>query len=206
MQQLRSLLNPVRTRAEAAAARDGEWAAWQYAEDEWAAFDEAEWQRGWRRVGGYVAFFGIWTVVFDFLFAQTPLGTILPFLLTWTVGMGLVCILSSLARSRARRQARQQGPREIRITPLKVIQPGATLTLNGSGWEGLSLDLLNPPMHTLRSVQIDAPDSHTLIFRGIGGRSWPVTIRVPIPRGREQEAEQLVGRFYGEILRPSVSV
>ncbi len=198
-------------RARLAAERDPVWARWQYTADEWRWFDESEWQRVQTRIRLVLLLDMLWIPLVGFFMRQmlgaTGASSIMPIFFSVILAGSVVFTVFGIGRSyrqgRKMHQARQRATPEIQIGPLGITQPGGTIPLVGASLRLGSggTDPFSPPMHTLRQVQVEHTSRVLLRFDGWGGRNWPRTVRVPVPRGHEVEAEQLAQRFQQEIVQ-----
>ena len=202
MNTLTDARNPTAARARYAATHEPIWATWTYDAATWQRYDSWAWQRAQRRNGGLVLLGLLWALFWTG-FAQTsqaaPLAIFLALAPLWIVGGTLVWVGIAYRRSWRLHHARQQGTAVIEIGPLAVREPGGVVTLNG-GHGVIGTDPLSPPMHTLRSVQLERTPLPLLRFQGWGGRMWPTTVYVPVPLGHEAAAKALILRFRQEIL------
>ena len=81
--------------------------------------------------------------------------------------------------------------------------PGSTRTLYIGPlgiWQSDTFIPLNGPNLKLGSVYVDSSDPPLLQFGMWRGRNIPVGISIPIPKGQEASAQELVERFKQEIL------
>lgn len=169
------------------------WAHWQYSQDEWQRFAEAEWTRTrgkartvpFKILGGLVVVCALLSLtskdlkLTDGLLVGAVLGVpigILGGILTYVIG-----------KSTYKKRLANVG--EVYIGPKGVYQEGSYSGLKGYGLK-------------LQKVEVQQGDPSVLHFevRDSRGRSTTTTeIRVAVPRGQEQQATELVQRFQGEM-------
>lgn len=178
------------------------WVHWTYTEAEWQAFnfqDEAQRQSSWRtNVAAYgVAFFIILAFCAWFSFGRDwneSVGVRLFFTIATPVvmvGGALLLTRQEVSLGQLLERARRRGPREITIGPTG-IREGRTFF---PWWAGMT---------RLTHVRLDSGSPPALVFRTtrpVNGTPIDYEFRVPVPAGREAEAQQLVARFT-ELLTP----
>ncbi len=195
------LANSTYERARQAHAAQPEWwVDWHYTEEEWQRWRAADWARTrhiyrrWQLVE--LAVWGFLAAVMFILFLTGSFATSWPFLLllTWVLGVGLGAnwifwLCGPYAKAKRLYTLRQQGPREIAITPLWLWQVG----------EGTPLMRAD---RVLNGVYLRGEHPAVLTFRlaDMLRRSTIYEVRVPVPAGGEADAHQLVERFRQEII------
>jgi hypothetical protein len=203
------LYSPSHGRARRAAALAQYWARWTYAEDEWQRFDRLDWARTRRWYGATLAMIPLvlcwWACIGPFVLETFlvhpgfPSNTI-PWIYYPLIGfifLGAVATIVSFLRTewktyvagKARHEERQapESTRTLDIGPLGIYQSGNRIPLVGPGLR-------------LTDVYIDRWDSSRLVFQMFRGQNIPTGIGIPIPKGQEASAQELVERFKREVL------
>lgn len=188
----RSLANQARRdRAELLAGQH--WAHWQYDPDTWQRFAAAEWARRRRQVVPWSLGAAAFSLVVVWLASEKAgswpwdVGqTVLACLVVGgVVGAGVYVDGWQVYRTRLGR------PQAVYIGPRGIYQHGNYIPFR-------------PPGPELRGVELVPGDPAALCFRlkyGRWARSFYSTVRVAVPRGREEEAATLVERFAAELAR-----
>lgn len=177
------------------------WVRWSYTPDEWRRFDESEWTSAQLQTVGVLGIAAFWFFLI-LLLSRTAAAPVSNsgFTMLLVTAPFLCYAAFAYHRSYQLHTARQRGKPEIGIGPAAIVQPGGWLALNGITYQIVGPAALNPPMHTLRKVQVHPQDPTLLQFRGQGWRNWPTVVSIPIPLGHETEAALLIERFQREIL------
>lgn len=165
------------------------WAHWRYAEDEWRRFADAEWARTQRKARKLALQLFVILFLFIFLLALSQGAPLAPaFLGAALAGLGIGLLVGFLVhrfgRSTYNRRLTVLG--EVYIGPNSLYQEGRYNT-----WRGLGT--------SLEKVEVQPGDPAVLHFEVLvssGRSSRTHEIRVPIPRGCEEEAQKLVVRFH----------
>ncbi|MFZ5824885.1 MAG: hypothetical protein ACOY94_11195 [Bacillota bacterium] len=163
---------------------------WQLDPAEWQRFVEEDWVRqrreaittpSWVGGAGLLVSVGIAWIAGEWSETST---WILGGMLIIAVPMGLFLYISA----RSVYTKRQQVPGEIYIGATGVLNSG-----NYHSWVGFGL--------SLTGVALEEGDPYSIRFEITsqgGGNSTTQQVRVPVPRGREEEAVRLVAQFHGE--------
>lgn len=202
------LYSPSHGRARRAAARAQYWAQWTYSEDEWQRFDRLDWRRTRRWFYGtlamipllvcWLACIGPWELEGfakgERLYNHAPwvFYSLFGFILLGAVATGVLLVWlewKAYVAGKARHEERQdpESSRTLDIGPVGIYQSGNRIPLEG-------------PTLRLRNVYIDRWDSSKLVFRMMRGRNVPTGISIPIPKGQEASAQELIERFKQEVL------
>jgi hypothetical protein len=179
------------------------WVHWTYTEEEWQAFnvaDEAQRQSGGRtNLAAYgVAFLLILGFCAWFSFGRDWNETV-GVRLFFTIATPVVMVGGALLLTRQEAhlgqllyRARQRGPREITIGPTGIS-------------EGRTFFPWRAGVSRLTHVRLDSTSAPpALVFRTtrpVSGTPIDYEFRVPVPAGREAEAQQVVERFV-QLLTP----
>jgi len=174
------------------------WVLWRYEPDEWAQFiakDRARVSRGQRWwMEGILLFAGLMGILWGTVVAASNgleglICGILP--LIWFGGIeGAWWLLNSRSKG-AQYNKLKWGPHEVAIGPTQARMGDS------------QIELVTPEV-ALTRVWINKRDPTILrfrtegIYRGTANEIW-----LPVPRGKEQEAEQLAERFRIEVIRPA---
>ena len=146
---------------------------WTYSEQEWPRYTIQVWRRENRNVLIALGIFIGLALVIDLFLASTQrnAGAFLPWEAAFVAAYGLLLFLKAALTRLSRRQTPTS---EVYINPEGIIM---------SGWY--------TSLGSLRSITYEAGDPITLRFLIRAGRNSTRTIDVPVPRGREAEAEYL---------------
>jgi hypothetical protein len=199
---------PSYERAWQAAAQQPKWVCWTYGAEEWQRFDETMWEQSLHHVRK-LALWGVALIVLVELGSIAAVTHPNPSLLEFTFPLLALAVATASVILFVRRfylmastahLTRQHGPREICIGPLAVFQPGQVVPLAEYGGD----EMVNG-LSVLDDVRVitDAPAQICFIGRnllGLKGVGPPITVKVPVPAGREAEAARLAQRFHAEIL------
>lgn len=168
---------------------EGLLAHWTFDADEWNRYTENEYARGMKQTRQL----GIWTfaVVFGMVFVGALFSggiTGLMIVLALVIGIGFTAILagSSYLMTRSAYAANRAGAGEVFI--------GGT-----SVYLGNRFHTWKSRMATLEKVAFEPGDPCVVQFTyryGSGDNGSHQEVRVPVPRGREEEAQQLVEQYY----------
>ena len=170
----------------AAGVKQNHWARWQYSQDEWQSFTEREWARTKRKVK---------TVPLQTLAG----GLVIGLLLAWrakdvTLGQGLIfgfvlgipiailIAVTTYLTGKSTYKKRLSAAGGVYIGPKGVYQDGTYST-----WDQFGVKL--------NEVNLEPGDPSVVHFEIKGHRGAIQEVRVAVPRGREQEAMELVQRF-----------
>lgn len=181
------------------------WVHWEYGPEEWELFEKVDWNvqqlTFWGLAGGTAASV-IAAILPWFIFppdtdAGPLLRVFLPALLGWCVFFPLMMMsLFSYIDARKRHKARQQGPRTVTFAREGVWEAGLFFPLN---------KFLEATLKKV-TMTFDPPVLHFRLLRQHWGTNWSAsptsaTLRVPVPRGREEEAGFLQERFQTEVIQ-----
>jgi hypothetical protein len=162
---------------------------WIYAADEWARFEEAEWQREQRDVRIYPIVSVIIALVvagLAFLGSRDPLVTLAAFGIF--VGIGMLVTLQTWGTARWRYMRRHRAGGDVFISETGILQPRGYLPYNGFNL-------------TLTVAEVEPGDPDTLRLQVSSYSEHAVTrssdIRIPVPYGREDEAREVAQQLLG---------
>ncbi|HEY7126579.1 MAG TPA: hypothetical protein VH540_21755 [Ktedonobacterales bacterium] len=174
------LFNRIAQTAIARVLSDGRTIYWTYSEQEWPQFTTQSWRReNWNILMGLGILIGL-ALVADLTLAsahRNP-GAYIVWEAAFVAAYGLLLLLKAVFTLLSRRRTLA---REVYINPEGIIM---------SGWY--------TSLRSLRSISLEAGDPATLRFLIRAGRNRSRTIEVPVPRGREAEAEYLAQHFQKE--------
>lgn len=161
---------------------------WHFDQDEWTKYMENEHSRGVRQARSvFLWSLGIalilMLVIVWFADAANPTGLAVGAITAAAVSAFLGGLLYWSAKAEYRRN--QQGVGEVYVGPTCVYFAGRFYT-----WEGR--------MAELTRVVYEPGDPSVVEFnwKYKGGEGSHQSVRVPVPRGREEEAQQLVQSYY----------
>lgn len=185
---------------------DEAWMHWEYSPEDWTLFDKVDWRPVRLTVWLLAAAFAV-SIIFMILpwvisppGADTSLLLVKMYIPALLAGSILFVVLTlslfSYFDARKRHKARQQEPRTVTFSREGVWEAGTFFPLN----KLLTADLKNV------KLTFDPPVLHFRLLRWHIGKNWrssPTTsiLRVPIPRGHEEEAGFLLERFQTEVIQ-----
>lgn len=181
------------------------WVRWEYSPDEWALFEKVDWNTTCFIFWGLAACCAasvVAAILPWFLFppdtdAMPLLRVFLPAVLAWCVFVPFtMAYLFSYIDARKRHKARQQEPRTVTISREGVWEAGTFFPLN---------KFLDANLKKV-TLTLDPPVLHFRLTRFHIGKNWrssptSATLRVPVPRGQEEEAGFLQERFQTEVIQ-----
>ena len=162
------------------------WARWQYSQDEWQSFTEREWARTKRKVktaplqtlaGGLVI-----GLLLAWSAKDVTLGQGLIFGFVLGIPIGILIAVTTYLTGKSTYKKRLSAAGEVYIGPKGVYQDGSYST-----WDQFGMKL--------NEVKLEPGDPSVVHFEIKGHRGAIQEVRVAVPRGREQEATELVQRF-----------
>lgn len=162
-------------------------AHWQFQEQDWNRFIAIEWRRQKRKAFttpfGFIALFIIMGLLAKGISAD-DLGWIV--LIAFAIGVLISALILIVGRSTHRKLSK--GPREVFIAPT-----GVSIAGRYAPWDVVGT--------RLGGVKHVAGDPAMLEFEYVSwgrGGSRTTTLRVPIPLGRDQEAQSIVSKLANE--------
>ena len=183
----------------------GDWAVWDYTPEEWDQFDSQDWKRaqmaarkGYRNAT--IVGMSIVVVLLGVFYILSPnpppmwlaFCVVIPTFILF-VGVGTLLPKIEYDKALLRHNSRQQGPRAIRITSTAIYEGSGYIPLTGKG----SYVLLT--QFHLEHVYInhqDSPQQLIFLIHETGNRTNRVSeVRIPIPTGRDPQAERIVNNF-----------
>jgi hypothetical protein len=184
------------------------WVRWEYTAEEWALFEKVDWNplrlTFWGLAVGCAASV-IAAILPWFLFPpETTIGPLLsvffPAVLCWCVCFPLTMrSLFSYIDARKRHKARQHEARTVTFSRKGVWEAGLFFPLD---------TFLEANLKKV-TLTFDPPVLHFRLMRWHRGKNWrasptSATLRVPVPRGQEEEAGFLLERFQTEVIQERV--
>lgn len=170
-------------------AGEGLRAHWTFDADEWQRYTASEYTRGMKQTRSY----SLWTFVLSFgglgviaAFSGALTGLVLLIILLFSLAMTALVGGSIYLGTRSSFAANSKGPGDVFI--------GSTAVYFGTRfytWKGFGL--------ALQKVSFEAGDPCVVEFQyraGSGDNQSMHEVRIPVPRGRETEAQELVNSFY----------
>lgn len=162
---------------------------WIYAADEWARFEEAEWQRDQRNTRIYPLFSLILALVvaaLAFVGSRNLLVTLGTFGLF--MGIGLLITVQTWGAAKWRYARRHKAAGDVYISMTGVLQPRGYMPYNG-----FNLKL------TTAEVETGDPDTLRLVVSSYTENAVRRSseFRIPIPYGREDEAREVAQQLLG---------
>ena len=162
---------------------------WVYAADEWARFEEAEWQREKRDLRLFPIFGSIVALVvaaLAYVGSRDPLVTLATFGIFFSIGLLVTLQTWGAARWRYARRHRAVG--DVYISTTGVLQPRGYLP-----YSGFNLKL------TVAEVEPGDPDTLRLQVSSYteDALTRSSDIRIPVPYGREDEAREVAQQLLG---------
>jgi|GEM_PF-7077676 len=162
---------------------------WEYAADEWARYEEAEWQRGQRDARMYPIFSLILALIvagITFVSSRHMLLTLGAFGLF--LGIGAIITLQTIGTASWRYARRYKAHGDVFISSTGILRPSGYLPYNG---------------HNLRLIAAEIepgdPDMLRLEVSSYTEHAVPRTsaFRIPVPYGREGEAREVAQQLLG---------
>jgi hypothetical protein len=167
---------------------DGKYLAhWTYSAMEWRIFTEAEWRRASRKARGQpVRVLGIMLVVGVVLSFLSSLTILEGLLIGSAIGVPLGIVVGAIAwwLAWATYRKRSSAVGEVYFGPAGIYQDGFYTALQGFGtwFKGAAIEPGDPPVLKFE-------------FESRRGPDWQV--RVAVPKGKEDEARDVVAQFEG---------
>lgn len=162
---------------------------WTYAADEWARFEEMEWQREQRDVRIYP----IATVVIALVVAGLAYLGSRDLLVTFAafgifIGIGVLVTLQTWGVARWRYMRRHRAAGDVYISMTGILQPRGYLPYNGFNLR-------------LTIAEVEPGDPDTLRLQVSSYTEEAITrssdMRIPVPYGREDEAREVAQQLFG---------
>jgi hypothetical protein len=165
-------------------------AHWRYSAEEWAHFEDAEWGQARRDASLAPVFGAVLAVVMGSVagFASGDLVTGLA-LGGILLAIGLLVAVTTWIGGRLRHRRRSAHDAEVYISALGVIQPGDYTPIRAMNVRLTKAEIVTGDVTTLRLTTESTTENLTT-------RSH--TVRIPVPRGREDEAAQVTRRLIVE--------
>ncbi len=162
---------------------------WNYAADEWARFEEAEWQREKRDVRIFPILglvIALVVAALAYLGSRDPIVTLAAFAIFAVIGLLVTLQTWGVARWRYLRRHRAGG--DVYISTTGVLQPRGYLP-----YTGFNLRL------TVAEVEPGDPDTLRLQVSSYteDALTRSSDIRIPVPYGREDEAREIAQQLLG---------
>jgi hypothetical protein len=162
---------------------------WTYAADEWARFEEAEWQREQSslRVFPIVGIVIALVVAgLAYLGSRDPLVTLAAFGIF--LGIGVLVTLQTWGAARWRYARRHRAAGDVFISTTGILQPRGYLPYSGFNLKLTVAEVESGDPDTLR-LQVSSYTEDAL--------TRSTDFRIPIPYGREDEAREVAQQLLG---------
>jgi len=173
---------------------DQAWAHWDYSPEEWMVFDQVDWRAAWLRYWLPNLLPPVGLFLLGVFFFHVNVVTLLLAMGLYALPLlaAVFTVRSYLYReAKQRHQARRNRthPHRVTFSQEGVWEAGAYFPLTGVFWSLQDVRMTSQPavLHFRRKQLIRSTYRHD-------------TLRVLVPRGREEEATRLMERFRTEVI------